>query len=206
MIEFITCYDEATRENYQVYSQIKSYPTNLKLIGHDAIRKKVISYSGQSDWFIMSHGDDKVIVGNDGLSALDGTNVSLIGARHIFAYCCHSANILGKLAASKGITYVGFCDAIPPPSQNPSVINNFIQLLEFFISEFVKIECIITANNFITNIVGFIDETERDFDKLDTISEAEYMILHRLKSKIMVFTPGVSEPIVSTFYNERPIF
>ena len=72
---------------------------------------------------LNGHGDDEIVLGNDG-PIVDGDNIDLLKEKIVHAMSCSSAKKLGKTAVEKGVkAYVGYNEPYLAPRMDDKISN-----------------------------------------------------------------------------------
>jgi hypothetical protein len=101
-IIFATNQDESTEVSYRTIEKLISNissGTFCSLLNmqatHNELHKTLVAESKYA-LFVTGHGKDAYIIDQNGEVALDKIRLPLLKDRHIFAFCCWTANELGK--------------------------------------------------------------------------------------------------------------
>lgn len=101
-IIFATNQDESTEVSYRTTEKVISNIPNgtfCSLLNIQATHNelyKILVAESKDSLFVTGHGKDDYIIDQNGEIALDRKNIYLLKERHIFAFCCWTANELGK--------------------------------------------------------------------------------------------------------------
>lgn len=165
MISFITSYDGATSDNYNLYRTFNISYTS-ELVTEKAIKCNLDSeiITNPRNVFVMSHGDHSILYDNNRQSAFTESTLQSLSDFNVFAYACNTANQLGVDAARNGVNWCGFKEPINSPCTDEVLAPIYAELFEFIASEFVSVRCMETAEQYLDMLKNLCDLKASDLD------------------------------------------
>lgn len=204
MIFFVPGYDEATRANLAV---ARLFPDSggLTLLADGATREALLGAlnDGQHPLFTMTHGKPGHIHGQDGdvVLSVDSEELSLLRARAVYAFACHTATRLGAVAARAGAVWWGYTGAIqcPDDAQGLLSLDLFVQVFDYIRRSFPEartaeerarvLRCIADLCEQAQSVVDERALAEPDLD----VTAAYYCLLH-IWDRLRIWAPDEDAP------------
>lgn len=208
MILFVPAYDEPTRSNLAVAKRLPEQQGEVRLLGDDAsarlLRSAIVATAGdaQRPLYVMSHGTRDAIRAQGGgaaLEAADGLHLLLLARRAVFAFACHTATVLGRVAATHGVVWWGYTGAIQSPVSEEPLAGLFAEIFRFLRDSFAGAASREARSQALEELRRRCREAERAVDEafeadpsLDP-SEALLCLLH-LWDRLRIWLPGHDVP------------
>ena len=144
MIFFVPGYDAPTQANLAIARQLapsSAAGLPLCLLGATAKRPALANAlaSPSIPIFAMSHGRHDRLFGHGGEPAIEESDehlLVLLGQRVLFAYACHTATSLGKVASGHGVTWWGYTGKVQSPVEALPFAPIFVELFQFILDRF----------------------------------------------------------------------
>lgn len=145
MIVFVPAYDPQTRANLHIARRLvpgsghADAPITLFEHAADRVALASLLVINAGPLFAMSHGRQDQLLGNGGQPAIsedDEAVLTLLGARAVFAYACHTATRLGRLAAEHGATWWGYTGKLQCPVDQAPFDQLFIGIFQLIADRF----------------------------------------------------------------------
>lgn len=201
MITFITSYDDATSDNYNLYKSLNlTYSKELTAGFATKINLGLELDVEPKHIFAMSHGDHSILYDNNKDNAFDDDTLSKLPSHTVFAYACNTANKLGFEAATAGVYWCGFKEPINSPCSDEVLKQIYTDLFEFIAKEFVNVNCSQSALQYLDSLKTLCDLKSHDLDAC-TIDGYEtpiaaYQSVKQLWEKQKVWLVNQNSPIV----------
>lgn len=208
MILFVPAYDEPTRSNLAVATRLAEQDGELRLLEEEALGRNLrhaiaaIPEGGPPPIFVMSHGMRDAVREQGGGVALDTTNwlhLELLARRSVFAFACHTATVLGRVAAQHGATWWGYTGSIQSPVSDEPFIELFVEIFAFMRESFAAAVTREARSRILDDLRRRCSEAERAVDEafeadpsIDP-SEALLCLLH-LWDRLRIWVPGHDAP------------
>lgn len=201
MIFFVPAYDPATEANLMVATQIASEKSR-RLLGGRATRKKLLAELSVSPapLFAMSHGRPDRLLAQDGEMALNGADLDLLASRPVFAFACHTANLLGREASAAGSVWWGYTGTISSPGASEYVLPIFSSLFGFICAAFASADSPLSRGSFLLQIREGCRQASAEVDRLlladlDVDAAPVLLCLLQIWQRLRVWEPGAPEPM-----------
>jgi hypothetical protein len=208
VILFVPAYDEPTGANLAVAERLPERSDEVRLFGGDATRSKLLAAilpaAGNLRYslFAMSHGSRYEVREQGGGTALcegDWRQLELLVFRHGFAFACHTATALGRVAAEHGVTWWGYTGTIQSPSREEPFVGLFVSIFDFLREAFAEA----TSRDARARVVDELRRRCNDaslavdaaFEADDSVdpSEALLCLLH-VWDRLRIWVPGNETP------------
>lgn len=136
MIVFVPAYDEATRANHAVASELPG--GTCSLLGTGATREALLGALEQHavSVFAMAHGKPERLRGHDGAAAIEATDAPALAGRCVFAFACHTSASLGRDLASHGVTWWGYIKEVTAPDPRDVFRRLFVDIFSWIFHAF----------------------------------------------------------------------
>ena len=99
-IIFATNQDDKSEVSYNmIYQQLPHLSPFQDCLSKNATRQNILEILNNHSniaLFATGHGENDKIIGHDELLAIGKSDAPLLQNRHVFAFCCWTANELGK--------------------------------------------------------------------------------------------------------------
>jgi hypothetical protein len=204
VIFFVPGYDPATRANLAVAVLILP-ADGIPLLGEDATRSALLAAladdsPSERPLFAMSHGRFSRLLAQGGETALSDGEVGLLGGRVSFAYACHTASDLGRLAADQGGVWWGYTGAITAPDVSPLFSPLFGKIFSFIRDTFAVAHSRAAREAVLLRIAELCQAAEREVDELldmddDLDVTTAYLCLLHIWQRLRVWETGRNIPL-----------
>jgi hypothetical protein len=201
LIFFVPGYDPATRANLAVAERILSARC-ASLLDEAATRRSLLLTLAErgSPLFVMSHGRADDFAEHGGGVAFSPQDIWRLGRRPVFAYACHTATGLGKVAADHGTAWWGYTGAVTtPPDSSPRVLSLFVSIFRYIRDAFPDARSPEQRSAVLLRLAELCHEAEGEIDELleadpDFDAMSALLCLLHIWERLRIWEPGLDAP------------
>lgn len=194
MIVFVPAYDEPTRANAAVAQYITPSHADMLLAegaSATALHERLAS-APVTPLLALAHGRPDALLGQHGSVALGESHVTLVAARQVFAFACHTAEILAPAGARAGAYWWGYEGYIASPDDKIELLPVFAGVFAFIRDEFPRARERAACERVLHRLADLCAEA---CERVDAILGPEadlhaYLCLMHVWQRLTVHSPG----------------
>lgn len=206
MIFFVPGYDPQTRANLAIAQRLvpRDPEGDTRLFDSAAQRAALVNAlsTRASPIFAMSHGRQDRLLAQGGKPAIEESDtplLSLLVGQSVFAYACHTATRLGRVASEHGATWWGYTGKVQCPVDTPPFDRIFVELFQLVLEHFWTSASHDARSAFLDEFKSRCDLAAREIDEIgdeypdvDTFS-AQLCALH-VWDRLRIWVKGADGP------------
>lgn len=193
MIVFAPAYDEATRANATVARHVTPHHGHLLIAddASDATLRQRLALTPAAPLLALAHGRPEALLGQHGRVALAEPEMTLVAARHVFAFACHTAEVLAACAARAGACWWGYEGYVTAPDDREELLPVFVDVFAFIRDEFPRAREAAAQEHRLAELCT--EASTRVDDVLGADADlGAYLCLMHVWQRLTVHAPGVA--------------